>query len=102
MQIVILFLSSFTEMQIVTGFIKTFLMHDQTNIRPTKPQVFPRGQTQGQTHLRKLTVAFYKLLRERTRTACIIKTVPSKGVGRDRVAGIATRYGLDGPGIESR
>jgi len=25
-----------------------------------------------------------------------------EGVGRDGVVGIATRYGLDGPGIESR
>ena len=28
--------------------------------------------------------------------------VQNHGVGRDIVVGIATRYGLDGPGIESR
>jgi hypothetical protein len=28
--------------------------------------------------------------------------VSSKDVGRDRSVGIATRYGLDGPGIEPR
>ena len=28
--------------------------------------------------------------------------VPTIKVERDRVVGIATRYGLDGPGIESR
>ena len=27
--------------------------------------------------------------------------VQNHGVGRDSVVGIATRYGLDGPGIES-
>jgi hypothetical protein len=31
-----------------------------------------------------------------------IKASYSTAVGRDSVVGIATRYGLDGPGIESR
>jgi hypothetical protein len=32
----------------------------------------------------------------------LISGCPGKPVGRDSVVGIATRYGLDGPGIESR
>jgi hypothetical protein len=32
----------------------------------------------------------------------IIVTVTGENVGRDSSVGIATRYGLDGPGIESR
>ena len=35
-------------------------------------------------------------------TACsIYSQLPSVSVGRDSAVGIATRYGLDGPGIES-
>ena len=29
-------------------------------------------------------------------------SVPTEAMGRDRVVGIATRYGLDGPGIDTR
>jgi hypothetical protein len=32
----------------------------------------------------------------------VLKTISVAHVGRDSIVGIATRYGLDGPGIESR
>jgi hypothetical protein len=35
-------------------------------------------------------------------TIIIIKDIATTIVGRDSAVGIATRYGLDGPGIESR
>ena len=35
------------------------------------------------------------------RPVCVVYIVSLGGVGRDSSVGIATRYGLDGPGIES-
>ena len=35
-------------------------------------------------------------------TVCSIDRSPPTAVGRDSSVGIATRYGLDGPGIKSR
>ena len=37
-----------------------------------------------------------------TQAHCGISTLPRLSVGRDSSVGIATLYGLDGPGIESR
>jgi len=37
-----------------------------------------------------------------TRVLCVCVQYIYKGMGRDSSVGIATRYGLDGPGIESR
>ena len=48
-------------------------------------------------------MADYSLKEQKlTDTVANINTVPVKQVGPDSVVGIATRYELDGPGIESR
>jgi hypothetical protein len=44
------------------------------------------------------TMCLYLLTRGRSHFRCLIDVV----VGRDSSVGIATRYELDGPGIESR